>query len=133
VIPGGGIRAQMGLIRGEEATQFDRGVSRFRTYRGSVIADTIDAPKKRRIMKVLVIAAVFALGAGAASAQQLRTFGTLDRGYTVQTPGHPPTYVTPTPGGGYTFQTPGQLPTYAAPNDDEWHTPQQPDRAPASR
>ena len=84
-------------------------------------------------MKVLVIAAVFALGAGAASAQQLRTFGTPDRGYTVQTPGHPPTYVTPTPGGGYTFQTPGQLPTYAAPNDDEWHTPHQPDRAPASR
>ena len=59
---------------------------------------------------------MLALVAGAASAQQLRTFGTPDRGYTVQTPGQSPTYVTPTPGGGYTFQTPGQLPTYAAPN-----------------
>jgi len=67
-------------------------------------------------MKVLIIAAVFALVAGAASAQQLRTFGTPDRGYTVQRPGQSPTYVTPTPGGGYTFQTPGQLPTYATPN-----------------
>ena len=46
-------------------------------------------------MKVLIIAAVFGLVAGAASAQQLRIFGTLDRGYTVQTPGQLPTYVTP--------------------------------------
>jgi hypothetical protein len=51
-------------------------------------------------MKVLIIAAVFALVAGAASAQQLRIFGTPDRGYTVQTPGQLPTYVTPNPGGG---------------------------------
>jgi hypothetical protein len=67
-------------------------------------------------MKVLIIAAVFALVAAAASAQQLRIFGTRDRGYTVQTPGQLPTYVTPNPGGGYTFQTPGQLPMYATPN-----------------
>jgi hypothetical protein len=66
-------------------------------------------------MKVLIIAAVFALVAGAASAEQ-RIFGAPDRGYTVQTPGQLPTYVTPTPGGGYTFQGPGQLPTYATPN-----------------
>jgi hypothetical protein len=106
-------------------------MSRFRAYRGSVIADITGAPEKRSIMKILIIAAVFALGAGAASAEQLRTFGTPDRGYTVQTPGHPPTYVTPTPGGGYTFQTPGQLPTYATPNiGDGWHILQQPGRAP---
>jgi hypothetical protein len=37
-------------------------------------------------MKVLIIAAVFALVAGAASAEQ-RIFGTPDRGYTVETPG----------------------------------------------
>jgi hypothetical protein len=68
-------------------------------------------------MKALIIAAVFALPAGAALAQQLRPFGTQDRGgYTVQTPGELPTYVTPNIGGGYTFQTPGQLPTYATPN-----------------
>ena len=67
-------------------------------------------------MKDLIIAAVLVLAAGAASAQQLRTFGTPDRGYTVQTPGQSPIYVTPTPGGGYTFQTPGQPPTYATPN-----------------
>jgi hypothetical protein len=70
-------------------------------------------------MKVLIIAGVFALVAGAASAQQLRIFGTLDRGYTAQTPGQLPTYVTPNPGGGYTFQTPGQLPTYATP-EHQW-------------
>lgn len=53
--------------------------------------------RKDAIMKVLVIAAVFALGAGAASAQQLRAFGTPDRGYTVQTPGQPPTLRNPDP------------------------------------
>jgi hypothetical protein len=72
-------------------------------------------------VKVLIIAAVFALVAGAASAEQ-RIFGTPDRGYTVQTPGQLPTYVTPTPGGGYTFQTPGQLPTYVTPNIDGGYT-----------
>jgi len=81
-------------------------------------------------MKVLIIAAVFALVAGAASAQQLRIFGTVDRGYTVQTPGQLPTYVTPTPGGGYTFQTPGQLPTHATPNIGDGYTLQQPGRPP---
>ena len=77
-------------------------------------------------MKVLIIAAVFALVAGTASAQQLRIFGTLDRGYTVQTPGQLPTYVTPNPGGGYTFQTPGQ-PTS---NINGGYTLQQPSRPP---
>ena len=76
-------------------------------------------------MKVLIVTAVLALVAGAPSAQQLRTFGTPDRGYTVQTPGQSPTYVTPTPGGGYTFQTPGQLPTYATPNTDGRYNLQQ--------
>jgi hypothetical protein len=75
-------------------------------------------------MKVLIIAAVFALVAGTVSAQQLRIFGTPDRGYTVQTPGQLPTYVTPNPGGGYTFQTPGQLPTYATPNINGGYTVQ---------
>jgi hypothetical protein len=78
-------------------------------------------------MKALIIAAVFALPAGAALAQQLRPFGTQDRGgYTVQTPGELPTYVTPNIGGGYTFQTPGQLPTYATPNIGGGYTVQQP-------
>ena len=81
-------------------------------------------------MKVLIIAAVFTLVAGAASAQQLRIFGTLDRGYTVQMPGQLPTYVTPTPGGGYTFQTPGHLPTYATPNIGGGYTLQQPSLPP---
>jgi len=36
-------------------------------------------------MKVLIIAAALALVAGADFAQQLRMFGTPDRGYTVQT------------------------------------------------
>jgi hypothetical protein len=81
-------------------------------------------------MKVLIIAAVLALVAGAASAQQLRTFGTPDRGYTVQTPGQSPTYVTPTPSGGYTFQTPGQLPTYATPNTGGGYILQQSGRSP---
>jgi hypothetical protein len=80
-------------------------------------------------VKVLIIAAVFALAAGAASAEQ-RIFGTPDRGYTVQTPGQLPTYVTRTPGGGYTFQTPGQLPTYVTPNIDGGYTLQQPGRPP---
>jgi len=66
-------------------------------------------------MKVLIIAAVFALVAGAASAQQLRIFGTLDRGYTVQTPGQLPTYATPNINGGYTLQQPGRPPTYMHP------------------
>ena len=94
-----------------------------------------DPMRKEAIMKVLIIAATFALvgGAGTASAQQLRTFGTPERGYTVQIPGHPPTYVTPTPGGGYNFQTPGELATYATPNiGDGWHTLQQPGRLPTS-
>jgi hypothetical protein len=86
--------------------------------------------QKEAIMKVLIITAVFALVAGAASAQQLRIFGTLDRGYTVQTPGQLPTYVTPNPGGGYTFQTPGQLPTYATPNVSGGYTLQQRGRPP---
>ena len=81
-------------------------------------------------MKVLIIVAVFALVAGAASAQQLRIFGTLDRGYAVQTPGQLPTYVTPNPGGAYTFQTPGQLPTYATPNINGGYTLQQSGRPP---
>ena len=58
-------------------------------------------------MKVLIIAAVLALVAGAASAQQLRTFGTPDRGYTVQTPGQSPTYVTPTPAADTRFKRRG--------------------------
>jgi hypothetical protein len=81
-------------------------------------------------MKVLIVAAVFALVAGAASAQQPRTFGTPAPGYTVQTPGQLPTYVTPTPDGGYTFQSPGQLPTYATPNIGGGYTLQQPGRLP---
>jgi hypothetical protein len=84
-------------------------------------------------MKVLIIAGVFALVAGGASAQQLRTFGTLDRGYTVQTPGQLPTYVTPRPGGEYTFQTPGQLPTYTTPNINGGYTLQQPGQPPTYR
>ena len=60
-------------------------------------------------MKVLIIAAVFALVAGAASAEQ-RIFGTPDRGYTVQTPGQLPTYVTPTPGGTSVAVTPSSNP-----------------------
>jgi hypothetical protein len=36
-------------------------------------------------------------------------------GYTIQTPGQMPTYVTPNYGGGYTIQTPGQMPTYVNP------------------
>jgi hypothetical protein len=81
-------------------------------------------------VKFLIIAAVFALMAGAAFAQQLRTFGTSDRGYTVQGPGQPPTYVIPDSDGGYTFQTPGQLPTYATPNANGGYTLQQPGRTP---
>jgi hypothetical protein len=84
-------------------------------------------------MKVLTIVAVFALVAGAASAQQLRTFGTPDRGYTAQTPGHLPTYVTPNIDGGYTFRTPGQLPTYATPNIGGGYTLQQPGQPPTSQ
>ena len=38
-----------------------------------------------------------------------------NRGYTIQTPGQLPTYITPNYGGGYTVQTPGQLPTYINP------------------
>jgi hypothetical protein len=90
----------------------------------------LNKPKKEEIMKLLIIAAVIALVAGTASAQQLRIFGTLDRGYTVQEPGQLPTYVTPNPGGGYTFQTPGQLPTYATPNINGGYTLQQPGRPP---
>ena len=82
-------------------------------------------------MKILIIAAVFALVADAAPAQQPRKFGTLDLGYTVQTPGQLPTYVTPTPGGGYTFQTPGQPPTNATPNINGGYTLQQPGRLPS--
>jgi len=82
-------------------------------------------------MKVLIMAAVFALVAHAAPAQQPRKFGTLDLGYTVQTPGQLPTYVTPTPGGGYTFQTPGQPPTNATPNINGGYTLQQPGRLPS--
>jgi hypothetical protein len=81
-------------------------------------------------MKVVIIATMFALVAGAAPAQQLRPFGTPDNGYTVQAPGQLPTHVTPTPGGGYTFQTPGQLPTYATPNIDGGYTLRQPGRPP---
>ena len=81
-------------------------------------------------MKVLIIAAVFALVAGAASAQQLRIFGTPGPRLHRQTPGQLPTYVTPNPGGGYTFQTPGQLPTYATPNINGGYTLQQPGRPP---
>ena len=36
-------------------------------------------------------------------------------GYTIQTPGQMPSYVTPNYGGGYTIQTPGQMPTYINP------------------
>ena len=82
-------------------------------------------------MKVLIMAAVFALVAHAAPAQQPRKFGTPDLGYTVQTPGQLPTYVTPTPGGGYTFQTPGQPPTNATPNINGGYTLQQPGRLPS--
>ena len=35
-----------------------------------------------------------------------------NRGYTIQTPGQLPTYITPNFRGGYTVQRPGQLPTY---------------------
>ena len=38
------------------------------------------------------------------------------QGYTIQTPGEMPTYVTPNYGGGYTIQTPGEMPTYVYPN-----------------
>ena len=82
-------------------------------------------------MKVLIVTAVLALVAGAPSAQQLRDlWHPPDRGYTVQTPGQSPTYVTPTPGGGYTFQTPGQLPTYATPNTGGAYILQQSGRSP---
>ena len=64
-------------------------------------------------------------------ARRFTNAGTPDRGgYTVQTPGHLPTYVTPNIGGGYTFQTPGQLPTYATPNIGGGYTLQQPGQPP---
>jgi hypothetical protein len=38
-------------------------------------------------------------------------------GYTIQTPGQPPTFVNPNPfGGGYTVTTPGQPSTFIQPN-----------------
>jgi hypothetical protein len=51
-------------------------------------------------------------------------------GYTITTPGRPPTYVNPTPGGGYTVMTPGQLPTYVNPNPGGGYTVMTPGQLP---
>ena len=51
-------------------------------------------------------------------------------GYTIQTPGQLPTYVTTSYRGGATIQTPGQLPTYVTPNYRGGYTVQTPGQLP---
>ena len=52
-------------------------------------------------------------------------------GYTIQTPGQMPSYVTPNYGGGYTIQTPGQMPSYVSPNYGGGATIQTPGQMPS--
>lgn len=53
------------------------------------------------------------------------------QGYTIQTPGEMPTYVTPNYGGGATIQTPGRMPTYVTPNYGGGYTIQTPGEMPS--
>jgi len=54
----------------------------------------------------------------------------LAQGYTIQSPGGPPTYVTPQFGGGYVIQAPGQAPSYLTPSFGGGYVHQAPGQPP---